>query len=107
MNNTRIMYLRDNQYAPVGCVAISIDRRNHRLSYQYSVRNPIDKFDRKLARQLALGRMVEVPIHLPLVRDMETSMHMISEMVMRHLASSNAPTRAVKAAKYWLADSIF
>lgn len=102
--NSRIMFLRDANYRPVGCMAISIDSRNHRLNYQYSVLNPVDKFDRKMARHLALGRLVETPITVPLPRNGEVSMHLISECVMAHLAGSNAPSRAVKAAQLWLWD---
>lgn len=101
MNNTRIMFLRNSDYTPCGCVAISIDRRNHRIDYQYSVLNPLDKFDRKMARHLALGRLVECPISTPLCRNSEVNMHIISEGVMEHLANSNAPKRAVRAAKLW------
>jgi hypothetical protein len=104
---TRIMFLRTVDNTPCGCVAISLDRRNHRLNYQYSVQNPIDKFNRKLARQIALGRLIESPIPIPLIRDMEVNMHMISELVMSHLANSNAPKRAIKSAKQWLDDKDF
>ena len=105
MTNTRIMFLRDSQYRPVGCVAISVDRRNHRLNYGISVLNPADKFDRKVARQLAIGRLVEVPFAVAFKRDEELTMHVISERVMKHVAyGSGAPSRAVKAAKLWLFD---
>lgn len=103
MTNTRIMFLRDANDRPVGCLAISVDRRNHRLNYGISVLNPADKFDRKVARQLAIGRLVEVPFTVALKRDEELNMHVISERVMKHVAyGSGAPSRAVKAAKYWL-----
>jgi hypothetical protein len=105
MTNTRIMFLRDASYRPVGCVAISLDRRNHRLNYGISVLNPADKFDRKLARQLAIGRLVEVPFMVALKRDEELNMHVISERVMKHVAyGAGAPSRAVRAAKLWLLD---
>jgi len=100
--NKRIMFLRDNQFRPVGCLAISVDRKNHRLNYQFSVLNPVDSFDRKTARVLALGRLLDSPISLPLARGKEVNMHDVSFAVMSHLAKSNAPNRAVKAAKLWL-----
>jgi len=104
MSNTRIMFLRDANDRPVGCLAISVDRRNHRVDYGISVLNPADKFDRKMARQLAIGRMVETPFHTYLMKkDKELNMHHISDCVMMHVAYvSGAPSRAVKAAKYWL-----
>lgn len=105
--NTRIMYLRDSHYRPVGCVAISVDRKRRTLSYQLSVQNPLDSFDRSLARQLALGRLVDKPINLPYDRKGDLSMHDISTTVMKHIAASKAPSRAVKAAKDWLYDNDF
>lgn len=100
--NTRIMFLRDANYVPTGCLAINVDRKNHRLSYQFSVLNPADQFNRPVARQLALGRLIEKPIFVPMKRDEEISMHSVSQRVMMHLALSNAPGRAIKAAKFWL-----
>lgn len=103
MNNVRHMFLRDASYNPVGCLAIQLDRRNHRLNYQFSVLNPRDAFNRKLARQLALGRLVEEPFRVNLPRNREVSMHDVTHAVMFHLLNNGkAPTRAVKAAKFWL-----
>lgn len=104
--NTRIMYLRDANKFPCGCLAITQDRRNHKLSYQYSVLNPHDEFDRKMARHLALGRLVESPITISTPRDTTISNHDISELVMLHVSRSDAPKRAVRAAKLWLSDNV-
>lgn len=105
-DSIRIMFLRDRQGLPVGCVAISVDRKNREVSYQYSVLNPIDSFDRRLARQLAIGRLIEKPITTPLYRG-EVNMHIISDIVLSDLArSKTAPTRAVKAARLWLDTAI-
>jgi hypothetical protein len=100
--NKRIMFLRDNQYRPVGCLAINVDRKNHRLNYQYSVLNPVDKFDRKEGRIRALGRLLDSPISIPFARGKAVTMHDVDLAVMSHLAKSNAPSRAIKAAKLWL-----
>lgn len=107
MNNTRIMFLRDSKDHPVGCLAISMDRKNHRLNYQMSVLNPDDRFDRKMARHLALGRLVEKPVSVPVKRGHELTMHEISCVVMEHVATSKAPSRARKAAKFWLWQNLF
>jgi len=106
MNNTRIMFLR-NEGQPCGCVAISVDRRNRKLNYQFSVLNPADRFDRKMARHLALGRLVESPIEIPYNKGEKLTMHDISERVLRHLSKSKAPARAVKAAKTWLYWNVY
>lgn len=98
--NFRLMFLRDAADRPVGCCAIEIKRGARKLNYQLSVLNPTDQFKRELSRTIALGRLVERPISLPLNRDF--TMHDISKQVMTHIANSDAPSRAVKAAKAWL-----
>jgi hypothetical protein len=106
IQNTRIQFLRDSQLHPVGCLAINLDLRNHRLTYQMSVLNPVDRFDRKVARQLALGRLVEAPIAVTLPRGRELSMHDITEAVMRDVIRSKAPGRARRAARNWMVNWI-
>jgi hypothetical protein len=98
----RFMFLRDKQYRPIGCVVMAVDRRNHRVNYQYSVLNPVDDFNRALARQIALGRLIEKPIKVPLYRGEEINIHLISEIVLTEIATGNAPSRAKKAALLWL-----
>jgi len=96
------MFLRGSDNHPVGCVAIESDRSSpNRLSYQVSVLNPSDKFDRAVARQLAIGRLVEKPIVFHTSHNVE-NMHDISQEVMFDIANSpTLPKRAVKAARDW------
>lgn len=97
----RVMYLRSMDGQPVGCLAIVVDRANETASYQLSVLNPADRFNRKVARQLALGRLLEVPRTVGVRKN--ATMHDISRAIMKHLiAVKETPTRAVKAAKFWL-----
>lgn len=98
----RIMFLRDVNYKPCGCIAITVNRGNNTAQFQVSVLNPIDRFDRKVARQLALGRMLEVPITVSIPAN--ASMHDITEAVMAHIFDNKTkfPARAVKGAKLWL-----
>ena len=98
----RIMFLRDSKNQPVGCVAISNIKNESRLTYQVSVLNPHDKFDRKMARHLAIGRLVEMPIQVHLDEAHKKTMHEITTEVMYDLAASKLPTRAKKAAQMWL-----
>lgn len=102
LSNKRVMYLRDYNYKPVGCIALTVDRANNAVQYQVSALNPIDKFDRRVARQLALGRMVETPVTVSIPK--EASMHDISEAVMLNIVQNKVkfPARAVKGAKLWL-----
>lgn len=101
MENYRVMYLRSSDGRPVGCVAMSVDRDAGVAAYQLSVLNPADYFDRKVARHLALGRLVEQPKSVPMLKN--ASMHDVSREVMTALVKGdNTPARALKAAKLWL-----
>jgi hypothetical protein len=104
--SNRVMYLRDAKGLPVGCVAIRVSRGN-RLSlveYQLSVLNPKDKFDRTVAREIALGRLAKKPLEVPV--DLNPSMHQITEAVMVDIAEyEDSPGRAVRAALLWLKNN--
>ena len=107
------MYLRDRNYQPVGCVAIKLvkvtgmgGRHYNTLIYGVSVLNPQDQFNRAVARQLALGRIVEVPSTTVIPGN--SSIHDISEAVMRSITRSTVlPNRARQAAKLWLKNNGF
>jgi len=101
------MYLRAPNGMPVGCIACQVKRTGNDYvgSYQLSVLNPSDKFNRGVARQLAKGRLLENPhfVQLPTV----PSMHEVTERIMRSITLNNgAPTRARKAAQRWLDEVI-
>ena len=99
--NRRVMFLRSADNKPVGCVVISVDRHNKRIEYQVSTLNPLDKFNREVARLLATGRLVEAPFHLWLPN--KAGLHEISRRVMTHLAANKTvPNRSRKAAKNWV-----
>ncbi len=98
------MYLRDDNLNPCGCLVIDVDRKAKTLSYQMSVLNPADrfKFERKLAREIAVKRLSVKPITLALDSS-EVSRHDISRLVMTDIKTSKkVPTRARKAAERWL-----
>ena len=100
--NRRIMYLRDENSNPVGCVAISLSKNRDTIRYQMSVLNPVDKFERSLARHIALGRLLEKPLRVKGIGEAQKSWQ-ITEAVMKDILSSKtAPARAKKAAKMWL-----
>lgn len=101
----RVMFLRDANRQPVGCLAIGLTRSQRTAKYQVSVLNPIDKFDRGLARQIALGRLVESPFTV-LLSGATVDIHSISKEVMTHLSQNgDVPARANKAARRWLANN--
>lgn len=114
---TRIMYLRKNYNGdgvpyssntnPVGCIAIDLseptegENPTRQIRYQVSVLNPSDKFDRKVARQLAKGRLVESPLVIPRVKS-DIDMTGVTEQVMLDIAwREELPSRARKAAARW------
>lgn len=106
----RFMFLRDRRNSPVGCLAITVSSDMTVVNYQYSVLNPVDGFNRSLARELAAGRLVTKPIvigkgdsFLPSGSYKFRGMHDITRAVMSHLATdAHAPKRASKAAELWL-----
>lgn len=104
MSQRRVMFLRNYAGTPIGCVAIVLHRSQGVVEYQTSVLNPVDRFNRAVARQLAYGRLVEQPLSVPVKK--ECSMHDVSYAVMSGIASNpNLPSRAIKAAKLWLANN--
>ena len=106
-NKYRFIYLRTSyehgkKSAPFGCVVISLSDNKKRVTYQVSVCNPADDFDRAQARQLALGRLVESPKTAFLSSDNPT-MHDITRAVMFDIEGNNTlPSRARKSATTWL-----
>ena len=74
------------------------------MTYQVSVLNPLDKFDRRMARHLALGRLAEAPLTTTIDHLMPTRTE-ISRAVMQDIKHDpQAPTRARKAARQWLRE---
>jgi hypothetical protein len=100
----RFMFLRDKKSQPVGCIAIDTAMG---LSYSLSVLNPLDKFDRKLARTIALGRLHAGFSRFIRGGDIST-MHAITRVVMQDILTGrpSAPSRARKAAKLWLTINV-
>jgi hypothetical protein len=111
--SSRVMYIRDANWSPVGCVAISADHNKQRAEYQLSMLNPSDtvdpttgrrrRFDSKHARLLAMERLLDSPITVRLPKD--ANQHDISMAVMQDIAGSKShPSRAVKFAKLWVRE---
>jgi hypothetical protein len=98
----RIMFLRDKNGHPVGCIAIEKSSLIS-INYQVSVNNPVDKFDRKLARQLAIGRLYENPITIMVTKEDLANTRSITHVVMDNMSlTDRVPERARRAAKRWL-----
>jgi hypothetical protein len=118
---SKFMYLRDSydearaikngeelsyrKGQPIGCVAFSAD--GDTLAYQFSVLNPSDKFDRARGRAIAGGRLEKTPIRVELPGAGTMSYQALLTAVMSCVAATpEACTRAVKAAKGWLAQNV-
>lgn len=98
----RIMFLRRENNHPIGCLAMHLNGDGE-VSYQVSTLNPVDSFNRKLARQLALGRLLEFPIT---ISTKGRSVHDITKDVLRDLIKDKSfPSRTRSAATRWLNSS--
>lgn len=103
MKNVRVMYLKDNNNHLVGCLAINSNFGKKSAQYQVTSQNSQDSFDKSLGRQLAIGRLVEVPIVVDLQSN--SSIHDVSRAVMTDLLSRNVSSRVKRAARRWLASA--
>jgi hypothetical protein len=96
------MYLRTLNHHPCGCVAIDLDPTTNTVKYQYSTLNPLDQFDRSLAKTIATERLAKKPYTVKSIPQ-HPSMYEISVAIMQELSvSKTAPKRTVRAAKLWL-----
>jgi hypothetical protein len=104
MTSVRFMFVRNENNHPVGCLAIRIN--NGFVEYQASTLNPVDTFNRKLARDIAEGRLNQHPVRLPYTGI--ASMNEITRAVMLDVERNKAvPTRLAKAARQWLVNKYF
>jgi hypothetical protein len=107
MNKVRFMFLRDEKKQPIGCLAIQINEPN--IYYAWSVVNPLDKFDRARARNIAtirLGLFAKCYGISNFITP-DVSMHDVSRAVMQDLVlNKSTPTRARKAAELWLQNQV-
>jgi len=99
-NQTRFMYLRDNNNQPVGCLAVQYDKDSGSTSYQVSTLNPHDRFDRARGRTIAEARLAKRPKSLTV---QAKTLHEVYRAVLENLkADKEFPLRTVEAAKAWL-----
>jgi hypothetical protein len=98
MRTVQFMYLRDARRNPIGCVAMRRDGNN--VLYQLSTSHPKDRFDKQLARKIAVGRLEDDPVVLNF--EEITSRHIIFSHVMQDVLDNSTAHRAVNSAKNWL-----
>ena len=104
-SSRRIMFLRDSKGMAIGCLVYSLSPKRTKIRYQLSVLNPVDKFERSLARQIALGRLIEDRFVIPGMTGTEPQNVLVANIMKNILVNDEVPTRAKKAAKLWLSQS--
>jgi hypothetical protein len=50
-----VQYIRNQKNEPIGCM-VAVQQEDGRITIGVSLHNPKDKWDRSLARQIAIGR---------------------------------------------------
>jgi len=110
----KVTYLRDQRGMPVACVAYGFrvyDNGEFKdmLQFGISCHNPKDRFDRKLAREIAVGRFLKSPMFLSLDASAGTnpSLNRAFHELMLKLAgnwwtSGTIPMRVQGAAKNYI-----
>lgn len=108
-NRIRWFYVRDKDGKPVACIATK--RENQSIAIAFSVCNPVDQWNKKIARDKAIGRVNSVSFLHHCFGEGD-----IKKNVMKTLAKGepilddegllvvSIPTRLKQAAKFWLSE---
>lgn len=106
MAQLRYIYLRDTKQQPCACIAVVYNKKASTVSYALSVLNPRDRFNRKVARDLAVGRLVQKGVSIDLSQVKSINCHVISRQILSDLITwEDLPSRARKSAKRWLSEN--
>ena len=116
----RVVYLRDRSIncfaksngdmsrgAPCGCLISKVDREANIISYAYSMAHPNsmfcpgDRFNKKLGKLIAEGRLAKKPITI--AGPVPVSGHDINKLIFQHIADTTTARTLRKIAKEWLA----
>jgi hypothetical protein len=95
MENLRYYWLRDEKKNPVACIASR--KQNGIVEFTVAAHNPIDKFNKRLGREIAVGRFTN-PIHIWTVNTVDNVKIAILNAILQCPTLTSA--RAVKAAMY-------
>jgi hypothetical protein len=97
----KLFYLRDKSGHPVAAVASKLVHlvKVERVKFAVATRNPIDTFNKKRGRSIAIARLDSNSIDTGYV-DVGLG---VKERVLNEIANGEFPQRAREAAKYWLA----
>lgn len=113
----KLIYIRDKNKKPIGCIVSEYDTKTNYVSYGLSVRHPLDSFDKN-------GKMVKfdkVAARAMAIKDMEDNCHRgidiletsptahhINYKIMCDIIDNNKefPSQAVKFAKRWVSRKV-
>ena len=96
----RWFYLKDKNGKYVGCVA-SVPHEDT-VAYSTSTLNPVDQWNRKTARSVAIGRLIHEIYEEKTYRSV-TAGGDVKKTIMEEIATCvDLPTRLKEAARYWL-----
>jgi hypothetical protein len=103
----RSMFLRYKSGTPYGCLAIEV--KETELHYQLSLQNPVDRWDRKMAHEIATARLVRRPFVVSTTSFEKTQLnhHDITYAVMMDLIGVRyaiVPGRVLRSAKRWVSN---
>ena len=100
--NFRFLFLRNLQGQPIGCIAMQL--RGKSIVYGVSTLNPADQFNRRVARDLALGRLTRRPVKVssPSEGTMFEKTRCVVESVFQ---DKTLPGRTQRGAKRWLRNN--
>lgn len=95
---------RPENGTPLGCVVTLLNTDNT-ISYQVSSRNPLDEYNRKTGREIAVGRLITAPVVVSL-DDVAPKRHAILRAVLLDIANhpKEFPKKIWKSADRWLKD---
>lgn len=104
----RYLYLKDENKFPHTCVAFKIDRNTNKAFYGVSTVHPNDKgqnFDRKIARELAVGRLVLDQKNITFPTHQYNSVQDIMQFLIYALDDDKTlPKRTQRAIAAWIAN---
>jgi hypothetical protein len=98
-NSVKYVYVRDEKKNPVGCVAYQV--HDGHFYYGWSVHNPADQFDRKLARTIAEGRLQKrLESNLPTIKSDCKTGTLLLTIMLELAANSTLPVRFRQLARF-------
>lgn len=93
-------WLRDSSQKVVGCIAAK--KRDKNVIVGYSLRHPTYGFDPNLARQLAIGRMIDDPIKVDSLRLYDLRVDAMFSAMLSMASNKNVSSSVRRGARRWI-----